>query len=488
MSHVLGRVVLVFLIAQQSDRLPGPLKLVDMVPGPSVFRGVLLRIVMSGLSNQVLLDPVKHPPILEIRQGERVVKLPIRAFLPEPPPTSGPPQNACGIIASVPAEVAPGPAILRVIDPSGELRDTSIRVLDTPLVPEFSRPILMSAQAGPPTEPPPQQLWLQRGREEQLHVTPIVDPDMPESGILVRFRQGNRVHDVEARIDAGGSSDFRVWTTERFSVKVAVPALLETGPAELEVRLRALGRIGGASKKQIVIVGSEAPQNPSPRIISLIPPRVGRNQSFQVSIESSASFGPDPSGIRIVLSRGSESHTLKPEFNSAMYGGRRGKPVVLMARPQPGLIGRFEVTVVNPGQPEPVNRSNTVALEILEEIVAPQLIRVNQASDEDLSMLRRMYEQVRAAGREFQEYNPRFRYLAIRARNLDTNPHNCSIQYEQGGVQYTLKYEDYSMSMGDLMIVRIPASIKPGSMRVVIANRSGDLLSQPVKAEVTIHP
>jgi YD repeat-containing protein len=79
------------------------------------------------------------------------------------------------------------------------------------------------------------------------------------------------------------------------------------------------------------------------------------------------------------------------------------------------------------------------------------------------------------------------RYLAIEAEGMDYNPNYLIVEFEQGGKSYTLTYDDFSLSLGNLRVMRLPDSMEPGPLKVTVTNRGGNRLSQPasIVAEIT---
>ena len=83
-------------------------------------------------------------------------------------------------------------------------------------------------------------------------------------------------------------------------------------------------------------------------------------------------------------------------------------------------------------------------------------------------------------GQEFAEYDPKSRYVAIRAKGLDYNPNFYRIRFEQAGRTVTLAFADLSLAAPETLVVRVPAKIGPGPVTVSIENRGGDAFSVPV--------
>jgi len=49
-----------------------------------------------------------------------------------------------------------------------------------------------------------------------------------------------------------------------------------------------------------------------------------------------------------------------------------------------------------------------------------------------------------------------------------------------------VQYEDFSLTMDDRLVVRVPDAVKPGSVQLTIQNKGASGLSDPVIATVEI--
>ncbi len=176
---------------------------------------------------------------------------------------------------------------------------------------------------------------------------------------------------------------------------------------------------------------------------------------------------------RLWLSQDGRRIELKPEINSALQQGLpfRSGPALLIVRVGGELTGKVLVRVYNPARGEEGGMSDGVPIEIVDEVLPPVVSDVSEASRQDISQLSSLRQRALSAGLEFREYDPRRKYVAIQATGLDYNPNFRRIQFEQGGVTYTLVYDDYSLSMPGRLVVRVPEGFSPGPVRVTIQNR-----------------
>src|SRR5262249_4369227 len=70
---------------------------------------------------------------------------------------------------------------------------------------------------------------------------------------------------------------------------------------------------------------------------------------------------------------------------------------------------------------------------------------------------------------------------------LDPNPEFVVVEFEQDGKTFKLVPDDFSLDVGDWYVVRLPAGLKPGSVRVTITNTGAGRSSEPntISAEIT---
>jgi hypothetical protein len=150
------------------------------------------------------------------------------------------------------------------------------------------------------------------------------------------------------------------------------------------------------------------------------------------------------------------------------------------------MRGKVNLRVLNPARGEKNGLSAPLSLEILNNVLPPEILAIDEATDQDLFPLRKMREMAHEAGREFKDYDPASRYISIHARRLDYNPNYVRVAFEQGGQAFNLKREDFSLQMADLFVVRIPDRIRPGDATIRIQNRGRGQLSEPVSRTIQI--
>jgi len=124
--------------------------------------------------------------------------------------------------------------------------------------------------------------------------------------------------------------------------------------------------------------------------------------------------------------------------------------------------------------------SAPVPLEIVDEVLPPEVSGVAESTDAELDRLRQMYAAQKEAGKEFHAYDPNRRYLTIRAHGVDYNPKFVRITLEQADKKFTLSPNDFSLFSNDALIVRLPKELKGGNVKVTIENFGGDRYSTPV--------
>lgn len=144
------------------------------------------------------------------------------------------------------------------------------------------------------------------------------------------------------------------------------------------------------------------------------------------------------------------------------------------------LTGKVIVKVLNPARGEQMGLSAGVPIEITGEVQPPAIEKIREASKQDISLLKSLRAEALKAGYDFKEYDPEARYVAIQATDLDPNPNFLRVQFEQGGETFILKYKDFSLTANGRNIVRLPAAIKPGEVRVTIQNIGAGRLSKAV--------
>lgn len=384
---------------------------------------------------------------------------------------------------------------------SNEFKFKVANQLPTPRIAKGIDVAVTSSQPFPPSAEDLKQiekrgLRLERGRDAELLVSPLIDPEAPDAGVMVIFKQGSFTKDVIAKITRreGTQSDGAAvsFGPIRYEVTVRVPDELELGPAQIELRIKLRGQISEPASEEVLITdraGNTGSADPiKPHVTNIGEQRIGIGQAMQLTIDAKW-LEPDPSKTLIVLEQGAKRVELKPEMNSAALqtGVTERMPAVLVARVKNAEIrGKVTVRVYNPARGERDGLSEGTPVEIVDEVVPPLAIKVSEAGKQELALLRALRDEKLKQGREFQDYDPDARYVTIRAIGLDYNPNYIRIKFEQGGWEFTLKYKDFSLNVTDLVVVRVPDAIKPGPARITIQNVGWRGLSDPVITTVEI--
>jgi len=340
---------------------------------------------------------------------------------------------------------------------------------------------------------------LERGTTARLHVNPLVDPEDPNSAVLITFKQGGNDYDAVTRIT---STPSRVenrgrgvgLTAAREELEVDVPAALTLGKADVEIRLKANGLVSDPVKMTVTITDvtrvAEAPNESAPRVLALTPKRVGAGQSIMLSIDQRRTLEPSPKETQVIVEQDNARYIATIEKNSALTGPSKAPdaPVGLFARTTRQLIGRVQIRVLNPLRGEQTGLSAPVSLEIVDEVLPPEVSGVSESTDADLERLRQMQAMQKEAGKELRIYDPNRRHLTIRAQGIDYNPKFVRITLEQDGQKFTLSPGDFALYSNDSLVVRLPKDLKGGNVKFTIENSGGDRYSTPVTKSFMLQP
>ena len=326
---------------------------------------------------------------------------------------------------------------------------------------------------------------LERGATVSVHVNPLVDPEDPNSAVLIRFKQdGNeyeaitRVISTPTRVSSRGSGVG--FFAAREELQLDVPAALTLGKAEVEIRLKANGQVSDAVTLAATITdvtrSAEAPNIAAPRVLAVTPTRIGAGQALMISIDQRRTLGPEPKEIRVFIEHDNARYLARIEPNSALMSPSKAPdaPVGFFVRTRREFIGRVQLRVLNPLLGEPNGLSAPVPLEIVDYVLPPELTSVGEATDADLARLKELNQLAKDAGKEFAAYDPSRRYLAIKVRGVDFNPEFVRITLEQADKKITLTRNDFSSFAGDDLIVRLPEGLSAGEVKFTIENSVGD--------------
>ena len=398
----------------------------------------------------------------------------------------------------VPKGLHPGPAEVVVSYKGQRGNATSMEIIEKPLRPVVGSIAVLAAASMPlpdrtSLKPVGNDFsWrMERGSTARLSVHPLVDPEDPNAAVLIRFKQDGNDYDAVTRI---ASSPSRVenrgpgvgFFAAREELEVDVPAALVLGKAEVEIRLKANGQVSDAVKITATITDmtrvAEGSNVSAPRVMVVTPNRVGAGQSIQISVDQRRTLEPSPKETQVVVEQENARYFATIEKNSALIGPSKAPdaPVSFIVRTTRQIIGRVQIRVLNPLRGEQGGLSAPVALEIVDEVLPPELIGVAESTDVELERLRQMYAAQQEAGKEFHAYDPTRRYLTIRARGIDYNPRFVRITLEQPDRKFTLSRNDFSLYSNDALIVRLPKELTGGNVKLTIENSGGDRYSTPV--------
>ena len=397
----------------------------------------------------------------------------------------------------VPKGLHPGPAEVVASYKGKRGNPIGMEIIEKPLTPVVGGMAVIAVN-GQASARIPEKLakndlgWrLERGTTAMVYINPLVDPDDPNSAILIRFKQGGQEYDAVTRIKTTGARVDNerhgvAFLPQREELEVDIPAALVLGKAEVEIRIKANGQLSDPAIMTATISdvtrAAETPNVSAPRVLSATPNRIGAGQSFLVSVDHRRTLEPSPKMTQVIVEQGDTRYVATIERNSALFGPGKepDAPVGLFVRTTRQLTGRVQIRVLNPLRGEASGLSEPVPLEIVDEVIPPELTSVAEATDTDLSRLREMYEIQKQAGREFPEYDPASRYLMIKVRGIDYNPNFVHITLEQAGQKHTLTFQDFSSYSSDGLIVRLPEELTEGNVKFTIENSGGDRYSKPV--------
>lgn len=397
----------------------------------------------------------------------------------------------------VPKGLHPGAAEVVVSFKGQRGNPVGMEIIEKPLRPVVGTMSVMAVGGMPPDRTSAKLEgndlgWrLERGTTAQLHVSPLVDPDDPNSAILISFKQGGNEYEAVTRIKStpsgvenrGRNMGFMA---AREELEVDVPAALTLGKAEVEIRLKANGELSDPVKMTATITDvtrvAEAPNESAPRVLAVTPKRVGAGQSLMISIDQRRTLEPSPKQTQVIIEQDNARYIATVEKNSAQFGPSKAPdgPVGLFVRTTRQFTGHVQLRVLNPLRGEQTGLSAPVPLEIVDEVLPPELIGVSESTDAELDRLRQMDAMQKEAGNEFHMYDPNRRYLTIRGQGIDYNPKFVRITLEQADQKITLAPTDFAIYSNEGVIIRLPKDLKAGNYNLTIENFGGDRYSTPV--------
>ena len=383
---------------------------------------------------------------------------------------------------------------------SGPLKLT---VLDRPRRPALGGPAIMTmSPIGLPVPAPGTRIddmgWrFERDSKAQLFLKPLVDPDDPTSAILIRFKQGNQFYEAPAHVLHQPERTERSargvgFLPPRDYLEIEIPAALQMGPADMEIKVRASNAESDPITVKVQIAdatrSAEGPVVNAPRLLAVMPRKVGAGQALLLSVDYLRTLNPDPTQTAVLIERDNARYLLKPEGNTALRNPdtRNDAPVMIIARVTEEIIGPAEVRLMNSLKGEAGGTSAPIKIEIVNEAQPPEISSAAESTEAELARLRESYEIQHAAGRPYRAFDPANRYVTIRGRNMDPNAKFIRISMNQTGADVVLALADISYASTDLYIVKLPATATAGDIEVKVANLGAHGASTPATATFTL--
>jgi len=404
----------------------------------------------------------------------------------------------CLLSFTVPLGLVSGDATAIIIyNGSQRSDDFNFRIVDfppTPHVVTWAPVVSLSRPTGPPT---PEQiknsegrgLMIRPGQDLELNLMPLIDPETPDSAVLVTFKQGSLSREVKARVTRKDpvqrEGNGLMFSPMRYEVLVRPPDELSEGPVDIEVRLRINSKLSGPGIASATVMAADAiSDNELPRVVAIGDVKIGAGQATQLVVRNDS--GADPSKFVVVLEQGSSRTLVKPERSLASNYVGGSAPVILYVRAPADLSGKFTLTVADESRGLKTRSADGVDLEISEDVLPPAITRIIQASKQDIGMLTAMREEALRSGNEFRDYDPFYRYVTIQATGIDYEPTHVRIRFVQGSRSFTLGPADFALSVGDRLVVRVPQEIMPGQVLINVQNIGFNRTSDPATGVVEI--
>jgi len=404
----------------------------------------------------------------------------------------------CLLSFTVPLGLVPGEATLNVTYKGSKRSDDfNFRIVDLLPTPRIITSVAVYSGDKPKALSPEQiknlrgpGIKIRRGEDLQLNVKPLIDPETPGSVVLVTFKQGSLSREVKARVarkapvqrDENGLNFSPMW----YEVMVRPPDELSEGPVDIEVRLSINSKLSEPGTETATVMAPDTGNdNDSPRILEIGHTKIGPGQATQLVVNRNDSTA-DPSEFVVILEQDSSRKIIKPERAlSSKYPGISA-PMILFFRAPAELRGKFTISVADLSRALKTKSANGIELEIGEEVLPPIITRIIEASKQDIGMLAAMREEALRSGHEFREYDPSRRYVTIQATGIDYEATHVRIRFSQGNRAFLLGPDDFSLSLGDRRVVRVPEGIMPGQVLITVQNIGFDKTSDPATGIVEI--
>ena len=501
----------------------GGLRITEVAPYDRAAPGQIVELRVEGFTERFISPPAGDTLQILLTQDGATVTARARTVAPvmvrESRPADGGALGATmrsylGLTFAVPKGLHAGEAEVVVSYRGRRSAPARLNVVERPPRPAVGGASVITI--GPAGLPPPPRagaaatrarlgLKFERGAKGvEIQVRPLADPDDAESGVLVRFKQGEAFYDAPARVvhREGGRQElpgggFRL-SPARDALEVDVPELLAPGEAELEVSLRAAGQTGEPALVPVTVTDAarayEAPKEAAPRMLAVTPRRVGAGQPLMISVDRRRALDPDPSKAAVLFETadGVSSFKVEPELNSAVRDPSTpaDAPVLLIARAPEGVTGTVRVRLLNPARADYEGAASEAAeVEVVAEALAPVLLGAAESSAAELSQLRQIAAAQPAGPRVRPVYDPSARYVTIRATGLDPDPKHLRVRFgQEGRGDVTLGREDFRLFSHESVIVRLPKGFGPGRVTVSVENRGAAGYSAPAVTAFELGP
>jgi len=210
------------------------------------FSGQILNLVVQGLSINPVPQEVPRSLKVTITQAGRQFGARVHSAAPsfveaEPRGKLLPAQS---ISFTMPAGLVAGPALIMFSQGSQHSNQLECEIGDEPSPPGISvRRATTPVRADPRSEGP--GLVFTRGQEAGFEMYPMIDKEeVPDAAVLLTFRQGELVLNVEPRIvHYPARQDAGRYYPSRDEVVVKAPEKLAPGPAEILLQYRLNGKV-----------------------------------------------------------------------------------------------------------------------------------------------------------------------------------------------------------------------------------------------------
>jgi hypothetical protein len=226
--------------------------------------------------------------------------------------------HAVGFV--VPKGLHPGPAEVIASYKGKRGNPVAMEIVEKPLPPVVGTTAVLAVGGMAPERTSEMKVegndlgWrLERGSTATVSVNPLVDPDDPNSAILIRFKQGGNEYDAITRVlstpaKVENRSRGVGFMAAREELQLEVPAALTLGKAQIEIRVKANGQVSDPVNITATITDAtrvaETPNLSAPRVLAVTPQKVGAGQSLLISVDQRRALEPSPKETQVVIEQG----------------------------------------------------------------------------------------------------------------------------------------------------------------------------------------